>query len=189
MIANRTMTANSRALTVRAGSRLLAVWMLLLGGCSAAPLPPGPPQPPPVQQESFVAPDGYVLPMREWLPADGQDPWAVVLALHGFNDSRDAWEIPGPDFANAGIAVFAPDQRGFGATVTRGHWPGTAPLVRDAADIARQLHRRYPHAKLFMMGESMGAAVLMVLAAAHPALPVPPLPVSGWVLVAPAVWL
>jgi len=188
MIANGAMTATSRAQIFRGWSGLLVLWMLVLGSCSAVTLPPGPPEPAPVQQESFVAPDGFVLPMREWLPPDtrepkGAEPWAVVLALHGFNDSRDAWEIPGPDFAKAGIAVFAPDQRGFGATATRGHWPGTPTLVRDAADIALQLHRRYPHAKLFMMGESMGAAVLMVLAASHPALPV-----DGWVLVAPAVW-
>ena len=53
-------------------------------------------------------------------------PWAVVLALHGMNDSRDAWEYPAPDFAAHGVAVFAPDQRGFGETV------GPRLLARDA---------------------------------------------------------
>ena len=75
------------------------------------------------------------LPYRAWLP-EGQ-PWAVVLALHGMNDSRDAWEYPAPDFATAGIAVFAPDQRGFGDTSVRGYWPGTQALISDARTMAR----------------------------------------------------
>ena len=38
-------------------------------------------------------PDGMRLPYRDWLPKG--KPVAVVLALHGMNDSRDAWEYPG----------------------------------------------------------------------------------------------
>ena len=49
--------------------------------------------------------------------------------------------------------------------------------------MALLLRRRYPRARLIMIGESMGAAVLMCLAAA----PQPP-PVDDYVLVAPAVW-
>jgi alpha-beta hydrolase superfamily lysophospholipase len=49
--------------------------------------------------------------------------------------------------------------------------------------MVRLLHRRYPHARLILMGESMGAAVLMCLATT----PDPP-QVEGYVLVAPAVW-
>jgi alpha-beta hydrolase superfamily lysophospholipase len=126
-------------------------------------------------------PDGMRLPYRTWLP-DG-DPWAVVLALHGMNDSRDAWEFPGPDFAAAGIAVFSPDLRGFGDSAARGYWPGTQALVDDARSEALLLRQRYPHTKLVLMGESMGAAVLMCLATSG----APP-PVNGYVLVAPAVW-
>jgi alpha-beta hydrolase superfamily lysophospholipase len=107
----------------------------------------------------------------------------VVLALHGMNDSRDAWEYPAPEFAAYGVAVFAPDQRGFGDTAVRGYWAGTKALVDDARSMALLLHRRFPRARLFLMGESMGAAVLMCLATS----PDPP-PADGYVLVAPAVW-
>lgn len=126
-------------------------------------------------------PDGTALPYREWLPKG--PPQAVVLALHGMNDSRDAWEYPAPTLAAAGIAVFSPDLRGFGATPTRGLWPGTNGLAGDARVMARLLRARYPHTKLILMAESMGAAALMVLATE----PNPP-PVDGYVLVAPAVW-
>ena len=155
---------------------------LALSGCAEHLVPPGPAIVSSRESaDAFVMPDGMHLPYRTWLP-DG-DPWAVVLALHGMNDSRDAWEYPAPDLAAHGVAVFAPDQRGFGDTTVRGYWPGTRALVDDARDMALLLHRRYPHARLFLMGESMGAAVLMCLAASAD-----PPPADGYVLVAPAVW-
>jgi acylglycerol lipase len=160
----------------------LAAIVLLLGACTAELDPPGPPVTRPVETaDAFVMPDGMRLPYRDWLPKG--KPQAVVLALHGMNDSRDAWEIPGPEFAAAGIAVFSPDQRGFGATISRGHWPGTQGLVDDARVMTRLLRQRYPDTRLYLMGESMGAAALMVLAT-EPHAP----DVDGYVFCAPAVW-
>jgi acylglycerol lipase len=169
--------------------RKLTVWMavaLSLGGCATHLVPPGPAVEQPRETEgAFIMPDGMRLPYRTWMPDDelANAPWAIVLALHGMNDSRDAWEYPGPEFAARGVAVFAPDQRGFGATSVRGYWPGTQALVDDAREMALLLHRRFPRARLILMGESMGAAVLMRLATG----PRPP-PAAGYVLVAPAVW-
>jgi acylglycerol lipase len=165
--------------------RLLSVVLstsLMLSGCAEHLVPPGPPiETPRASDDAFIMPDGMRLPYRAWLPEDA--PWAVVLALHGMNDSRDAWEFPAPQLAARGVAVFAPDQRGFGDTTVRGYWPGTTALVDDAREMARLLRQRYPRAKLFLLGESMGAAVLMCLAIA----PQPP-HADGYVLVAPAVW-
>ncbi len=156
--------------------------LLALTGCVSVTVEPGPPITAPAQTtDAFVMPDGVRLPYRAWLPE--RDPWAVVLALHGMNDSRDAWEIPAPDLNAAGIAVFAPDQRGFGDTAVRGYWPGGDALAADAGQMARLLRARFPQAKLILMGESMGAAVLMRLATG----PHPP-KVDGYVLIAPAVW-
>ena len=129
----------------------------------------------------FVMRDGAALPYRRWLPEG--PPTALVLALHGFNDSRDAWEIPAADLAAAGCALYAPDQRGFGLAPARGRWVGTAALVADAADLAGQVRARHPGLKLTLMGESMGGAVLMCLATSRLAPPD-----ARYVLVAPAVW-
>jgi len=154
----------------------------LLAACAVRIAPGGPGvEPPTVTSDVFVMPDGTVLPYRAWLP-DGP-PNTVVLALHGMNDSRDAWEYPAPYFTAAGMAIIAPDLRGFGATRTRGLWPGTNGLTSDIQVMVRLVRQRYKHTKLILMGESMGAAALMVLATQ----PDPP-PVNGYVLVAPAVW-
>jgi alpha-beta hydrolase superfamily lysophospholipase len=155
---------------------------LILSGCAEHLVPPGPPvETAQTSDDDFIMPDGMRLPYRSWLPEGA--PWAVMLALHGMNDSRDAWEYPAPQLAKHGVAVFAPDQRGFGDTTVRGYWPGTTALVDDAREMARLLRERYPRAKLFLLGESMGAAVLMCLASA----PNPP-HANGYILVAPAVW-
>ncbi|MBN8873339.1 MAG: alpha/beta fold hydrolase [Rhodospirillales bacterium] len=161
---------------------LLAASAMALAACTAELAPPGVPLGPPAETaDAFVMPDGARLPFRAWLP--GGDPWAVVLALHGMNDSRDAWEYPGPDFAQAGIALYAPDQRGFGASATRGLWAGGPGMAADVRAMVALLRAQYPRARLYLMGESMGAAVLMCLATE----PDPP-PVDGYVLIAPAVW-
>ena len=156
--------------------------LLLLPGCATRLAPPGPAiGAPAMTAEAFRMADGAVLPYRAWLP--DAPPRAVVLALHGMNDSRDAWEYPGPAFARAGVAVYAPDQRGFGATDSRGLWPTAQGLASDAAAMAALLRARNPSVPLIAMGESMGGAVLAVAATGAE-----PPAVDAYVLLAPAVW-
>jgi alpha-beta hydrolase superfamily lysophospholipase len=157
---------------------------LSLIGCTVDYAAPGPAiATPAIAAQAFIMADGARLPYRSWLPPDNEAPWAVILALHGINDSQDAWELPAPVLAGSGVAVIAPDQRGFGETEARGFWPTGTALVDDARAMAAVLRARYPKAKLFLMGESMGAAVLMRLAASRN-----PPPADGWIFLAPAVW-
>lgn len=155
---------------------------LLLSACATHLVPPGPPaRPPALAEQAFVMSDGVSLPVRAWLP-DGS-PKTVILALHGMNDSRDAWDLPGPVLAEHGFAVFAPDQRGFGATPSRGYWATAQGLARDATAMAAALRARFPHARLVLMGESMGAAVLLVAATGDQ-----PPDADAYVMLAPGVW-
>ncbi len=174
---------------VRARRRFVAAIAvpLLLSGCAARLVAAGPPIVAPVRTDaSFVMADGTRLGYRTWRPPgeeQGEEPRAIILALHGMNDSRDAWELPGPAFAAAGIEVIAPDQRGFGATAGRGFWPGVATLVSDARTMVALIRAAHPHSKLYVMGESMGGAVAICLAAS------PDRPrIDGTILVSPAVW-
>ncbi|MEO8714439.1 MAG: lysophospholipase [Acetobacteraceae bacterium] len=155
---------------------------LLAGGCAVHLAPSGAAITAPTRTgDAFVMADGTRLDYRIWRPVE--EPRAVILALHGMNDSRDAWEVPAPAFAAAGIEVIAPDQRGFGATEERGYWPGTAALVDDARTMVGLVRAAHPNARLYVMGESMGGAVAICLAAS----PDPP-PIDGTILVSPAVW-
>ena len=156
---------------------------LALAGCAAIPF--GVPKPAPgwpiVTSGVFALPDGAALPYRLY-PAQGRLR-AVVLALHGYTDSRDGWTMLAEVLNARGIAVFAPDQSGFGATANRGHWPGTPVLVDEARDLAVLLRARYPTQRLVLLGESMGGAIGLLLGASAN-----PPPVDAYVLSAPAVW-
>jgi len=165
----------------------LGAAMMVLAGCAArVPYVPLRPlasyavvQPPDLV---FHMRDGFVLPARVWRPPAGVAPAGVILALHGFTDSRDAWEMPAPGFAASGYTVVAPDQRGFGATADRGVWAGEAVMVGDAAELASKLRARFPGQRLIVMGESMGGAIAMCLAARAPHA------ADAFVLLSPAVW-
>lgn len=125
--------------------------------------------------------DGYRLPLRHW-PADGP-PHAVVIGLHGFNDYSKAFAAPAAWFARHGIATYAYDQRGFGATADAGYWAGTEALVADLHAVVAAVRARHPGVPVTLLGESMGGAVIMVAMAGER-----PPPVAGIVLSAPAVW-
>ncbi len=143
---------------------------------------------PRLADREFVAADGVALPLRVWLPP-GDDPdrvKAVILALHGFDDYSNAFAIPAKLWAADGIATYAYDQRGFGQAPDHGLWPGRAPLAADAATAASLLRRRYPGKPLYLLGESMGAAVAIVAETGESGTPKPD--VDGVILGAPAVW-
>lgn len=161
---------------------LLAVASLLLTACSPTLQQLGPlNQPAQFDGERFVTADGIALKVKSWRPEGA--PKAVILALHGFNDYRNAFDPSATEWAKAGVLTYAYDQRGHGEAPDQGIWPGTAPLVRDAGDMARLLRARHPDTKLYLLGESMGAAVAIVALAADQ-----PPPVDGAILAAPALW-
>lgn len=112
---------------------------------------------------SFCASDGVAIPYRLW-PSDRTA--ATVLLLHGAFDYSAAFEEIGPKLARTQLTSLAIDQRGFGATRSRGRWSGTERMALDAVDAARFLLERFGQDKpLFILGESMGAAVSIHAAA------------------------
>lgn len=138
-------------------------------------------QQPEMSETYAVMSDGFKLPLQRWAPeAEAQ---AVVLALHGFNDYRNAFATTGSYLAEHGIITYAYDQRGFGATATRGEWAGTEAMIEDAKTMAKLLRERHPGLPLYVMGESMGGAVTLAASAQAEAVDA-----DGVILLAPAVW-
>ena len=159
---------------------------LALPGC-AAPYVQAPLLPPERQMASrmddtrFVMRDGAELPYLHWMP-EGDRPWAVVIALHGINDSRAAFRLAGPWWAERGIATYAYDQRGFGGAPGRGLWPGDL-MADDLDQVVALVRARHPGAVIAVAGESMGGAVAITAFASD----VPPA-ADRLILLAPAVW-
>ncbi|MCA1770890.1 MAG: alpha/beta hydrolase [Halomonas sp.] len=137
-----------------------------------------------LESDWAVAEDGYRLPLRHW-PAEQtphREPHALVLAVHGFNDHGGSFDIMAKALALHGITTYAHDQRGFGLTDQRRIWPGHERLVADVRHLVTLLQARHPDTPLYLVGKSMGAAVVLLTLEEDPP------PVAGSVLIAPAVW-
>jgi len=161
---------------------LLLLSLLLLAGCATPYVqPPASGSASPALCEGYaVMEDGYRLSLSRW-QAEGERR-AMLLAVHGLNDYRHAFAGTGESLARRGIEVVAYDQRGFGTGAGHGLWHGSARLSRDLRAMIELLRAEDPALPLFVLGESMGGAV--VLAAGAPQ----PLAVDGIILAAPAVW-
>ena len=178
--------------------RLIAVALVLLAAACASPLQQAPQpiaQPARIVAQAgmqyVITSDGYRLPLHVWAAEDaaGQPvaPKAVIVALHGFNDYAHTYSYPAPWWAKNGITTYAYDQRSFGATESRGIWPGSDALIRDMFAVADLVRDRHPGVPLFLHGNSMGGAVVLAGLGRLDALGATP-GIQGAILTAPAVW-
>ncbi len=149
-------------------------------------------QPPMTPPSGFTGPaveagglrmdDGARLPLARWAPETGE-PWAVIVALHGMNDSRASFRLAGPWWAERGIETWAIDQRGFGEAPGRGVWAGEARMTEDLRTAVALARARHPRAVIAVAGESMGGAVTIAAFSADRAPDA-----DRVILLAPAVW-
>lgn len=145
---------------------------LPLISATACAAEPGGPMP-------LETPDDGTLVMHAFEPAG--EPKAIILALHGYGDAGDlTYSRAAAAWTARGIAVFAPDQRGFGSNPSRRHWPGVDQLATDALAHARALRARYPGLPLAVVGHSMGGGVTLLAASRG-------LEADGIVLAGPAI--
>ncbi len=129
----------------------------------------------------FITADGARLPTKTWTP-EGEIS-GIIIAVHGMNDYRNAFAFPGSWWRSQGLLTIAYDQRGFGETEEIGVWPGQDLMIRDLASLVQLVKAKNPGVPLYLLGESMGGAVVLT-AVADPEFP----EVTGVVLSAPAVW-
>lgn len=179
---------------LRRGERLgrAALFTIALSAC-ATPHLQGPQTPPPafagprieagsLGRGAFVVQDGARLPYLRWSPA-GQEPWAVIVALHGFNDHYSSFRLAGPWWATRGIETWAYDQRGFGLAPHRGEFAPESLTSADLRTIVALVRAERPNALIVVAGESMGGSSTIAAFGGE----APP-DADRVVLLAPGVW-
>jgi alpha-beta hydrolase superfamily lysophospholipase len=166
-----------------AGARAACLGLLALAASACAPVvaPRGlENDTPEITADSFITRDGLHLPLREW---DAKTPKAVLIALHGMSDYSEAYDLPGPWWAEHGITTIAYDQRGFGHAPNPGIWAGGDVMLTDLDDCVDAARTKFPGVPVFAIGESMGGAELLAALASDR-----PPRVDGVILSAPAVF-
>jgi len=174
--------------TVRERAAAWAAWGCLIAGLALGACAPRLQASGPMTGEAriigehLIARDGVRLPLRRW-GLEANKPWAVLVALHGFNDYSNAFDAAARYWAKRGVVTYAIDQRGFGGAPEIGLWAGIDAMVADLRALAAAVRKRHPGLPVHVIGDSMGAAVAMVSLARYPGDAI-----DGAVLVAPAVW-
>ena len=167
--------------------RRLAILLALTLSACAAPMVQTPLTPPSgfagpeIEDRAFVVRDGARLPYLRWSPEGS--PRAVVVALHGMNDSAAAFRLAGPWWAEHGVETWAYDQRGFGRAPGRGVWAGEAAMTDDLRDVVALVRAARPGVPVIVAGESMGGAVSVAAFSSDR-----PPDADRLILLAPAVW-
>ena len=165
-----------------APQHILAVLLLLLtAGCASPYVYQAPPRPavPVLTAGHAVMDDGYRLPLLRREARGGAR--AVLLGVHGMNDYSRTFARLGDYLSARGITLVAYDQRGFGATEGAGLWHGGKRMEEDLHLMVRLLREQYPGRPLYLLGHSLGAAVVVAAQGRRP------LPVDGIILAAPAI--
>jgi len=129
-----------------------------------------------------AARDGTELLVRRWAPAG--EPWAAVLVVHGLAEHSGRYEHVGRQLAEAGLAVEAYDQRGFGGSGGRRafveHWSQNHDDLEDRLANLRASAGGRP---VVLFGHSAGGLIALGYVLADPPRPLPDL----LVLSAPAL--
>lgn len=165
---------------VRVSGIFLAISVSFLAACTPHTQTVGTPfREPALSSQTATMADAAPLPLRVW---QAEQPRAIIVAVHGFNDYSRAFEDTGEWFLANGITTYAYDQRGFGGAPAFGAWAGTEAMVSDLISVADLARAAHPGVPLYVLGSSMGGAVTISAEATGA------LAADGIILAAPAVW-
>jgi pimeloyl-ACP methyl ester carboxylesterase len=113
-----------------------------------------------VTEAAYVDVDGHPVRVRQSGPSDA----VPVVLIHGIGRSLEDWQ-PTQDLLSRDHRVISLDLPGFGLTRRmKGHW-GLEGFARSVVALLDALDETRP---VHVMGNSLGGAVAMTLAANHP---------------------
>lgn len=119
---------------------------------------------------SFTATDGSTIRARHWAATGGTR--VVLIVAHGMGEHSGRYAAPLAPLAARGVAIWAPDHRGHGATAPEGtHGDlgpgGFAGLVDDLAVLTRRAGAAHPGVPVVLLGHSMGSFAAQAFAPRH----------------------
>ena len=107
----------------------------------------------------------------------------IVIAVHGFSDYSKSFVKPATFFSKFNIQTLAYDLRGFGINKDFGEWYPLDVHVNDLKKFIKIVRINNPKKKIYILGESMGGAIVCSLAKENKALSI-----DGVILISPALW-
>jgi alpha-beta hydrolase superfamily lysophospholipase len=134
------------------------------------------------QHGTLTTADGTCLFYRYW-PAAGWN-GRVAIVLHGIGYHSGPYKVIADALNPCGITVYGLDARGHGLSCgSRGYTGNAAEVAQDVTAIVDFVKRQQPHAKVFLMGDSMGGNYALDYAKDSAG------QLAGLILLAPAFWL
>ncbi len=126
--------------------------------------------------------DAKNAPMISWLPSDGVKPRVAMLCIHGFSLHKGCYAALGTALSKKGVATYAIDMRGFGELKDSSNHGGLDfdGSIVDIKAALERIRKEQPGLPVVILGESMGGAVALKVAALYPEL------VSGLISSVPA---
>lgn len=131
--------------------------------------------------KDFLNSKNYEFHFRKWFSNDNSD--ILIIAIHGYNAHSGSFESPANLFSKFNINTLSFDLRGFGLNKDFGKWFPLEVHINDVYEIIKLVSKKEPNKKIFLLGESMGAAIAISLINQKK-----DLPLEGIILVSPALW-
>ncbi|RDE15899.1 MAG: hypothetical protein C4K49_05485 [Candidatus Thorarchaeota archaeon] len=133
------------------------------------------------EESSYTGYDGMQMFMSVWTP-DDERPRALMVAIHGLGSHGSALTNVGVYLSERGIAVFAPDMRGFGHySGLKGHVMNFDEYIEDIDSVVTQVKMMHPSKLTFLFGHSLGGLEAIRYVTTYPG------DVDGLILSCPAV--
>ncbi|MBS3794313.1 MAG: lysophospholipase [Candidatus Thorarchaeota archaeon] len=133
------------------------------------------------EETEYVGYDGKRMFMHLWKPSNDK-PRALIVAIHGLGSHGGDMKKIGEFLAERGLAVFAPDMRGFGHFEgIKGHVMDFNEYNEDMHNIIMQVKDQYKNRLTFVYGHSLGGLHVVRYAITYPN------EIDGMMLSAPAV--
>lgn len=120
------------------------------------------------KEEQYIGFDGLRMHMSSWIP-DDEKPRALLIAVHGLGSHGYTLKNIGEYFVKRGIAVFAPDMRGFGHySGVKGHVMSFDEYIEDMFNLVMQIKDRFLNKLVFLFGHSLGGQHVIRYVSTYP---------------------